>query len=52
MFVTIHPSALLRLQDEEEKRCAYAGFVNDLRSAARLVDLPAGKAKSSASAAG
>jgi uracil-DNA glycosylase len=52
VFVTIHPSALLRLQDEEEKRSAYAGFVNDLRSAARLVELPAGKAKSSASSAG
>jgi uracil-DNA glycosylase len=32
VFITIHPSALLRLQDEEEKRSAYAGFVNDLRS--------------------
>jgi uracil-DNA glycosylase len=31
VFVTIHPSALLRLQDEEEKRSAYASFVNDLR---------------------
>jgi uracil-DNA glycosylase family protein len=31
VFVTIHPSALLRLQDQEEKRSAYASFVNDLR---------------------
>ena len=31
VFVTIHPSALLRLRDEEEKRSAYASFVNDLR---------------------
>jgi uracil-DNA glycosylase len=31
VFVTIHPSALLRLQDEEEKRSAYTSFVNDLR---------------------
>jgi DNA polymerase len=52
VFVTIHPSALLRLQEEEEKRSAYAGFVNDLRSAVRLVGLPACKAKSGASAAG
>jgi uracil-DNA glycosylase len=37
VFVTIHPSALLRLQ-EEDKRSAYAGFVNDLRSVRRLVE--------------
>jgi uracil-DNA glycosylase len=36
VFVTIHPSALLRLEDEDERRAAYAGFVNDLRSVARL----------------
>jgi uracil-DNA glycosylase family protein len=35
---TIHPSALLRLQDEEEKRSGYASFVNELRSIERLVD--------------
>jgi uracil-DNA glycosylase family 4 len=28
--VTIHLSALLRLQDEEEERAGYASFVNDL----------------------
>jgi len=32
VFITIHPSALLRLQDEEEKRSGYASFVSDLRS--------------------
>ncbi len=37
VFVTIHPSALLRLQDEEEKRSGYASFVNDLRSIERLL---------------
>ena len=37
VLVTIHPSALLRLQDEEEKRSGYASFVNDLRSIERLV---------------
>ena len=36
--VTIHPSALLRLQDEEEERAGYASFVNDLRSIERLLD--------------
>lgn len=46
VFVAIHPSALLRLQDEEEKRSGYAAFVNDLRSAERLARLSAGEAKS------
>jgi uracil-DNA glycosylase family protein len=41
MFVTIHPSALLRLRDEEEKRSGYASFVNDLRSIERLAEPPA-----------
>jgi uracil-DNA glycosylase len=36
VFITIHPSALLRLQDEEEKHSGYARFVNDLRSIERL----------------
>jgi hypothetical protein len=36
--MTIYPSALLRLQDEEEKRSGYASFVNDLRSIERLFD--------------
>jgi uracil-DNA glycosylase len=38
IFMTIHPSALLRLQDEDEKRSAYASFVNDLRSIERLAE--------------
>jgi len=33
-FVTIHPSYLLRLQAEVDKRCEYAAFVADLRLAA------------------
>jgi uracil-DNA glycosylase family protein len=41
IFVTIHPSALLRLRDEEEKRSGYASFVNDLRSIERLAEPPA-----------
>ena len=36
----IHPSALLRLQDEEDKRSGYASFVNDLRSIERLTKPP------------
>jgi uracil-DNA glycosylase family protein len=45
ILMTIHPSALLRLQDEEEKRSGYASFVNDLRSIERLVEPPANQAK-------
>ena len=48
VFVTIHPSALLRLQDEEDRRSAYASFVNDLRSAERLAKVLAGQAKAGA----
>jgi uracil-DNA glycosylase len=36
VFVTIHPSALLRLEDEDDRRSGYAGFVADLREARRL----------------
>jgi uracil-DNA glycosylase len=42
VFVTIHPSALLRLEDEEDKRSGYASFVNDLRSAEKLAKVSAG----------
>lgn len=31
---TVHPSAILRLQDPDEREDAYAGFAADLRSAA------------------
>ena len=34
--VTIHPSALLRLRTEEEKRAGYRSFVDDLRVAGAL----------------
>ena len=46
VLVTIHPSALLRLQGEEEKRSAYASFLSDLRSIERLAELSTGNAKS------
>ena len=37
VFVTIHPSSILRSGDERE--AAYAAFVQDLRKAAQLVAL-------------
>jgi uracil-DNA glycosylase len=33
LFVTIHPSALLRIEDEKDKHAAYRGFVADLKKA-------------------
>jgi DNA polymerase len=35
-FVTVHPSYLLRLPDEDAKAAAFAAFVEDLRTAAGL----------------
>jgi len=37
LLVTIHPSALLRIEEEVDKRAAYAAFVQDLKVAARMV---------------
>lgn len=37
VIVTIHPSYLLRLQDEESKEREYKGFVDDLRRCAGLL---------------
>lgn len=31
VFATVHPSSVLRAQDDEERRAAYAAFVDDLR---------------------
>lgn len=45
IFITIHPSALLRLQDEDERRSAYESFVNDLRSAGQLAKTSAAEAE-------
>ena len=36
VFVTVHPSFLLRLPDEEAQRTEYARFVDDLRAAKAL----------------
>jgi DNA polymerase len=35
-YITIHPSSLLRHPDEDARAAAYAGFVQDLRKAAKL----------------
>jgi DNA polymerase len=35
LVVTVHPSALLRIEDEEERRAAYRSFVADLKVAAK-----------------
>jgi hypothetical protein len=37
LFVTIHPSSLLRIDDEKDKHAAYRGFVADLKRAAAEV---------------
>jgi DNA polymerase len=34
LFVTVHPSALLRITNDDDKRAAYRQFVADLKSAA------------------
>jgi uracil-DNA glycosylase family protein len=36
-YVTVHPSYLLRLPDEETKQAAYAEFLKDLRNIAHLL---------------
>jgi DNA polymerase len=36
-FITIHPSALLRIKDEKDKRQAYLLFVRDLKRAVAIV---------------
>ena len=35
LFITMHPSALLRIKDEGDKRAAYWQFVTDLKLAAK-----------------
>jgi DNA polymerase len=35
-FITVHPSSLLRQTDEASRAAAYAGFVADIRKAAKL----------------
>lgn len=38
LLVTIHPSALLRIEDEKDKRGQYHAFVRDLRLCAKFVN--------------
>ncbi len=35
LVITVHPSALLRIEDEDERHAAYRSFVADLKVAAR-----------------
>ena len=35
LFITVHPSALLRIEDDDDKRAAYRQFVADLKAAAK-----------------
>ena len=37
LVVTVHPSSLLRIEDEADKRAAYKEFVADLKAAAKTV---------------
>jgi uracil-DNA glycosylase len=37
LFITMHPSALLRIKDEHDKHAAYAQLVADLKAAAEAV---------------
>ncbi|MBV8664252.1 MAG: UdgX family uracil-DNA binding protein, partial [Hyphomicrobiales bacterium] len=37
VFVTVHPSSLLRLPEEVDRQAAFENFVDDLRAAAKLV---------------
>jgi uracil-DNA glycosylase len=34
LVITVHPSSLLRIEDEDERQAAYRGFVADLKAAA------------------
>jgi DNA polymerase len=34
LVVTVHPSSLLRIEDDDERHAAYRGFVADLKAAA------------------
>jgi DNA polymerase len=36
LVVTVHPSALLRIEDEDDRHAAYQDFVADLKAAAQV----------------
>jgi uracil-DNA glycosylase len=44
LVVTIHPSALLRIEDEDERHAAYRSFVADLKAAAGAAKMARKKA--------
>ena len=46
LIVTVHPSALLRIEDEAERRTAYRRFVADLKAAATIKSAPKGRVRS------
>ena len=37
LFVTVHPSSLLRIDDDDQRHAAYKSFVADLKAAAKRV---------------
>jgi DNA polymerase len=43
LTATVHPSSILRRQDEESRRAEFAAFVDDLRVVARLLDATAAR---------
>jgi uracil-DNA glycosylase len=42
LVVTVHPSALLRIEDEDDRHAAYRDFVADLKAAAQAAKTAAG----------
>ena len=38
ILVTVHPSSLLRIEEDEERAQAYRGFVTDLRVCAQALE--------------
>lgn len=46
LFVTVHPSSLLRIEDDDERHAAYRKFVADLKAAAAAIS--AGTARANA----
>jgi uracil-DNA glycosylase len=45
VLITVHPSALLRVEDERDRREAYDAFVRDLALVAKLLRRPEGVAE-------
>jgi uracil-DNA glycosylase len=40
LVITVHPSSLLRIEDEDERHAAYRSFVGDLKAAAAVMLTP------------